>query len=588
MNRFPKIGIKPTIDGRTKGVRESLEVQTMALAQAVKNIIESNLKHYTGESFSCIIPDFTIGGQKEATDCESFFKSENVGAVITVTPCWCYGLEVSDMDKTLPRAVFGFNGTERPGAVYLAAAIAGYEQKGMPTFSIYGENVQDKDDYSIPEDVERKILTFAKSAMAVAVMKNKSYLSMGSVSMGIAGSQIDANFFYDYLSMNVEYVDMSEIKRRLELEIYDKEEFEKAIKWTRENCKQGKDLNDPKEAFSEEEKEEQFETVVKMTMIMRDLMVGNPKLAELGYSEEAIGHNAIVSGFQGQRHWTDFMPNGDFSESILNSSFDWNGKRTPYIVATENDSLNGVSMLMGYLLTNRAQMFSDVRTYWSPESVERVTGKKLTGRASDGIIHLLNSGATALDANGRQKIHGKSVFKPFYELTDEDVSSCLEATQWPVANVQYFRGGGFSCNFKTVGEMPLTMSRINIVKGLGPVLQIAEGYSVDIDEEIHSVLNDRTDPTWPTTWFVPRLTGKGAFKDVYSVMNTWGANHAAISYGHIGRDLMTLASMLRIPVSMTNVDEDHVFRPKMWSSFGTKDQEGTDFRACQTLGPLYK
>jgi len=316
-------------------------------------------------------------------------------------------------------------------------------------------------------------------------------------------------------------------------------------------------------------------------------MIGNPKLAELGYGEEAAGFNALVSGFQGQRQWTDHFPNGDFMEAMLNSSFDWNGIREAFIMATENDSLNGVSMMFGHLLTNTSQIFSDVRTYWSPEAVKRVTGKTLQGIAEQGIIHLINSGSTTLDATGQMKKSGKSIMKPFWEITGEDVEKCLKETVWSPANQGYFRGGGFSSNFNTVGEMPVTMSRVNLVKGIGPVLQIAEGYTVDLDAKVHEILDLRTDPTWPTTWFVPNLTRKGVFRNVYSVMANWGANHGAISYGHIGDRLITLASMLRIPVNMHNVPETRIFRPSAWGMFGTDNPEGADFRACKAYGPLY-
>ncbi|MDK2799072.1 MAG: L-fucose/D-arabinose isomerase [Clostridiales bacterium] len=584
---LPKIGIRPVIDGRRKGVRESLEEQTMNMAKAAAKFLEENLRHANGMPVECVIADTCIGGVAEAAQCVEKFAREGVGVSLTVTPCWCYGTETMDADPTIPKAVWGFNGTERPGAVYLAAVLAGYSQKGLPAFGIYGKDVQDADDTSIPEDVQEKLLRFAKAGLAVATMKGKSYLSMGSVSMGIAGSIVNEEFFQNYLGMRNEYVDMSEFVRRIDEEIYDKEEFEKALKWVKENCMEGPDNNDPKDQKTREQKDKEWEFVVKMTLIARDLMIGNPKLAELGFGEEALGHNAIAAGFQGQRHWTDHFPNADFLETILNSSFDWNGIREAFIVATENDSLNGAAMLFGHLLTNTAQIFSDVRTYWSPEAVERVTGKKLEGLAANGIIHLINSGSTALDGTGEQTIDGKPAMKPYWDITPEEAGKCLDATLFRPANIGYFRGGGFSTDFLTKGGMPVTMSRINIVKGLGPVLQIAEGYTVDLPEDVHDILDKRTDPTWPTTWFAPRLTGKGAFTDVYSVMANWGANHGAISYGHIGADLITLASMLRIPVCMHNVPEEKIFRPSTWSAFGM-DKEGADYRACKNFGPLYR
>ncbi|MGY4113304.1 L-fucose isomerase [Aeribacillus sp. SP014] len=588
VGNLPKIGIRPTIDGRRKGVRESLEETTMNMAKAVAKLLEENVFYYNGQPVECVIADTCIGGVKEAAEAAEKFAREGVGVSITVTPCWCYGTETMDMDPHIPKAVWGFNGTERPGAVYLAAVLAGYNQKGLPAFGIYGKDVQDAGDTNIPEDVKEKLIRFAKAGLAVAMMKGKSYLSIGSVSMGIAGSVVQEDFFQNYLGMRNEYVDMSEFVRRIELEIYDKEEYERALKWVKENCKVGPDNNRDGFKRTEEQKEKDWEISVKMALIARDLMVGNKKLEEMGYGEEALGRNAIVAGFQGQRQWTDYFPNGDFMETILNSSFDWNGKRAPYIFATENDNLNGISMLFGYLLTNTAQIFADVRTYWSPEAVKRVTGYTLEGRAANGIIHLINSGAAALDGTGEQTKDGKPVIKPYYELTDEDIKKCLEATQFRPASTEYFRGGGYSTDFLTKGGMPVTISRLNIVKGLGPVLQIAEGYTVDLPEEVHDVLDKRTDPTWPTTWFVPNLTGEGAFKDVYSVMNSWGANHCSISYGHIGADLITLASILRIPVNMHNVPEEKIFRPDAWSMFGTKDLEGADYRACKNFGPIYK
>ena len=582
---LPKIGIRPVIDGRRKGVRESLENQTMSMATGAAKLLSENLRHADGSPVECVISPTTIGGAAEAAECAAFFAREGVGVSLTVTPCWCYGTEVMDSDPLIPKAVWGFNGTERPGAVYLAAALAGYAQKGLPAFGIYGRDVQDADDRKIPDDVKTKLLRFAKAGLAVATMRGKSYLSFGSVSMGIAGSVVDSDFFQDYLGMRNEYVDMSEFVRRIEEQIYDKEEFAKALAWTRKSCREGEDVN--VEKVPSDTKAREWETVVKMAIIARDLMIGNPELKTMGYGEESLGHNAIVAGFQGQRQWTDHFPNGDFLEAILNSSFDWNGTREAFVVATENDSLNGTAMLFGHLLSNSAQIFSDVRTYWSPAAVKRVTGKSLKGAASDGILHLINSGSTALDGTGRQRLHGKPAMKPFWEITSAEVSACLGATRWCPAVREYFRGGGFSSQFLTEGGMPVTMSRVNLVKGLGPVLQIAEGYTVELPATVNTKLDRRTNPTWPTTWFAPILNGKGAFKDVYSVMANWGANHGAIGYGHIGDGLITLASMLRIPVNMHNVREDRIYRPSSWSSFGTGDLEGADYRACKNFGPLY-
>lgn len=584
---LPKIGIRPVIDGRRKGVRESLENQTMQMARSTAELISRNIRHSNGLPVECVIPDTCIGGVAEAAETAELFAREQVGVSLTVTPCWCYGTEVMDTEPLLPKAVWGFNGTERPGAVYLAAALAGYSQKGLPAFGIYGRDVQDRDDTSIPEDVTEKTLLFVKSGLALAEMRGKSYLAIGSVSMGIAGSIVDQEFFLDYLGMRNETVDMSEIVRRMEEEIYNKDEYKRALKWVKENCIEGEDINPFDIQVSRERKDWEWESVVKMTLIARDLMIGNPRLEEIGYAEEALGHNAIAAGFQGQRQWTDHFPNGDFMEAILNSSFDWNGIREAFVMATENDSLNGVVMLFGHLLTDTAQIFSDVRTYWSPDAVKRVTGKELKGRAKDGIIHLINSGSSTLDGTGQQMHAGNPAMKPFWKITPEEAGKCLDATRWCPADLGYFRGGGFSSQFNTVGEMPVTMSRVNLVKGLGPVLQIAEGYTVGLSDDVHRILDKRTSPTWPTTWFVPNLTGEGPFADVYSVMGNWGANHAAISYGHIGDRLITLASMLRIPVNMHNVAPERIFRPSSWSAFGTKDLEGADYRACKNFGPLY-
>jgi L-fucose isomerase len=584
---MPTIGIRPTIDGRRQGVRESLEGQTMAQAQAVARLLSERLRHANGQPVECVVADTCIGGVAEAAQVAEQFARAGVGVSITVTPCWCYGSETMDMDPLIPKAVWGFNGTERPGAVYLAAVLAAHTQKGLPAFGIYGRDVQDAGDTTIPADVQEKLLQFAKAGLAVATMRGKSYLSMGGVSMGIAGSIVDHSLFEAYLGMRVESVDMSEFVRRFEEGIYDPEEYARALAWTRANCREGRDHNPAAVQRSRAQKDRDWETVVKMAIIARDLMVGNPRLAELGFGEEALGHNAIAAGFQGQRQWTDHFPNGDFLEAILNSSFDWNGIREPFIVATENDALNGIPMLFGHLLTNTAQIFADVRTYWSPAAVKRVAGYQLTGMAEGGVIHLINSGAATLDATGEMTEDGKPVMKPFWEIMPDEVTKCLQATQWYPANVGYFRGGGFSSGFLTRGGMPLTMSRVNLVKGLGPVLQIAEGYSVDLPPEVHQVLNERTDPTWPTHWFVPILTGRGPFRDVYSVMNAWGANHGALSFGHIGAQLITLAAMLRIPVFMHNVPEERIFRPSAWNAFGTQDLEGADFRACANFGPLY-
>ena len=581
---IPKVGIRPAIDGRLGGVRESLEKQTMEMAKTAARIITENLRQANGLPVECVIADTCIGGVAEAAMAHEKFAREEVGVSLTVTPCWCYGSETMDMDPLMPKGVWGFNGTERPGAVYLAAVLAAHNQKGLPAFGIYGRDVQDSGDTSVPDDVLEKILRFVRSGLAVAAMRGKSYLSLGSVSMGIAGSIVQEDFFQSYLGMRNEYVDMSEFVRRFEEEIYDREEFQRAMAWVKDNCKEGGDDNPPDKQRSRDQKSKDWERVVQMTLIARDLMVGNPRLAELGFGEEALGHNALAAGFQGQRQWTDHFPNGDFMEAILNSSFDWNGIREPYILATENDSLNGASMLFGYLLTGTAQIFADVRTYWSAEAIKRVTGTAPKGLAEGGIIHLINSGPAALDGTGQMSRDGKPVIKPFWEITPAEVKRCLEVTEWRPADVGYFRGGGYSTDFLTKGGMPVTMSRINLVRGLGPVLQIAEGHTAELPDKVHDALDARTSPTWPTTWFVPRLTGKGPFTDVYSVMANWGANHGAVSYGHIGAELITLASMLRIPVCMHNVDT--IYRPSAWAAFGM-DPEGADYRACKNFGPLY-
>ena len=588
--RHPKIGIRPIIDGRRGGIRESLEAMTMGMAERVARLYGEELRYADGAPVECVIADTTIGGVAEAAAAAEKFRDNNVGAVVSVTPCWCYGAETIDMDPLMPKAIWGFNGTERPGAVYLASALAGHNQKGLPAFGIYGRDVQDVTDETIPTDVREKLLRFGRAAVAVMQMRGKSYLSIGSVSMGIAGSMPDPDFFQEYLGMRSEAVDCSEIERRVELGIYDKEEFARAMAWVEKYCKprEGADCNPEHLVYSREKKDEVWEYAVKMTQIFRDLMHGNPKLAEMGFEEEAMGHNAIAGGFQGQRQWTDFRPDGDFAEAVLNSSFDWNGIRGAITFATENDTLNGASMLLLHLLTNRAQLFADVRTFWSPEAVKRVTGRSLTGKAAGGIIHLINSGSCTLDATGRQTdAAGSPVMKPYWEIGEREAEACLEATTWYPAGREYMRGGGFSSHFLTRGEMPMTMCRLNLVKGLGPVLQIAEGWAVNVDDEIFDIINRRTDRTWPTTWFAPRLTGNTAFRDVYAVMNNWGANHGAISYGHVGADLITLASMLRIPVSMHNVAQEELFRPTAWAAFGS-EPEGADYRACRNYGPLYR
>ena len=603
---YPKIGIRPTIDARQGGIRENLEDKTMALAKAVAELITTNLRNGDGSPVECVIADTTIGRVAEAAACQEKFERENVGATITVTSCWCYGSETMDMDPTHPKAVWGFNGTERPGAVYLAAVLAAHAQKGLPAYGIYGHDVQDITDNSIPKDAAEKILRFARAAQAVATMRGKSYLSLGNTCMGIAGSIVDADFLQDYLGMRTEYASLVEILRRVDFGIYDKEEFEKAMAWVEKYCKpnEGHDYNEDRQQFpgtpmttfngkgkgkTREEKDEDWEFTVKCMMIIRDLMEGSAKLKEMGYYEEALGHNAIVGGVQGQRQWTDYKPNFDFPESLMCTSFDWNGVREAKVLATENDFLNGISMLFGHLLTNRGVMFSDVRTYWSPEAVERVTGKRPEGGAANGFIHLINSGATTLDATGAMSdSDGRPTMKPHWDMTDADAEACLKATSWMPADRDYFRGGGYSSHFVTRGGMPMTMLRLNIVKGLGPVLQIAEGWSVELPEDMHDTLDKRTDPTWPTTWFAPRLDPtKDAFKDVYSVMNNWGANHGAITYGHIGADLITMAAMLRIPVCMHNVEDKDIFRPSCWNAFGM-DKEGADYRACQNFGPMYR
>jgi len=592
MNRLntslPKVGIRPTIDGRYGGVRESLEGPTMAMAQAAARFITENVRHACGLPVECVIADTCIGGVAEAARCARKFAREGVGVSLTVTPCWCYGAETMDMDPIVPKAIWGFNGTERPGAVYLAAVLAAHAQKGLPAFGIYGHDVQDiQDTATIPPDVAEKLLRFVKAGIAAATLRGTSYLAIGGVSMGIAGSIVDHALFQNYLGMRTETVDMTELIRRMERGIYDPEEYRYALEWTRTNCKEGRDPNPPERQRTREQKDRDWETCVKMALITRDLMIGNPRLAALGYKEEAEGHNAIAAGFQGQRQWTDHLPNGDFMEAILNTSFDWNGIRQPFLVATENDALNGIGMLFGHLLTGAASLFSDVRTYWSPEAVRRVTGHTPTGRAENGFLHLINSGPSALDWTGEMEVDGQPGLKPWWLVTPEDARRCLDATLWCASNTGYFPGGGWSTDFLTRGSIPCTMLRVNLVKDLGPVLQIAEGWTIELPDEVHQALDERTDPTWPTTWFVPRLTGIAPFDSVYSVMNAWGANHGAVAYGHVGADLITLASILRIPVDMHNVEADRVFRPAVWNRFGALDPQGADYRACATLGPLY-
>ncbi len=592
---YPKIGIRPTIDGRWGGVRESLETQTMGMAKRAAALISENLRYPDGTPVQCVIADSTIGGGAEAAACQDKFSRENVVATLTVTPCWCYGSETFDMDPKTIKAVWGFNGTERPGAVYLAAVLAAHTQKGLPAFAIYGHDVQDATDETIPADVQEKILRYARCAVAVGWMKNKAYVNMGAVSMGIMGSYCDAEMFQKYLGIRAEWCDLTEILRRVTLGIYDPKEYEKALSWIRANCKEGLDCNEGKnlpEIITKSKvvpADKDWEFIAKMSIIMRDILYGNPKLAEMGWHEEALGKNAIAGGFQGQRNWTDWLPNGDFTEAILASTFDWNGTKAPTPFATENDTLNGVAMMLGTLVTNTAPCFHDVRTYWSPEAYERVTGKKAQGKAANGFIHLINSGATALDCTGASKNeNGEGCMKPFWEMTEQDVNACLQATDWCRANYEYFRGGGFSSHFKTQAEMPVTLLRVSIAEGVGPMLQIAEGYTATLPEAEHAVLDNRTDRTWPTTWFVPKLTGKGAFKDVYSVMANWSANHGVTVYGHVGADLITLASMLRIPVSMHNVEDEKIYRPHTWAAFGTDNLEAADFAACKHYGPLYR
>ena len=588
---YPVIGIRPTIDGRrgVLDVRGSLEDQTMGMAQAAKKLFEENLRYTNGEPVKVIIADTTIGRVPEAAACADKFKKAGVDITLTVTPCWCYGSETMDMDPMTIKGVWGFNGTERPGAVYLASVLASHAQKGLPAFGIYGHDVQEADATEIPEDVKEKLLRFGRAAVAAATMRGKSYLQIGSITMGIGGSIISPEFFEEYLGMRIESVDEVEIIRRMTEGIYDEQEFQKALAWTKKHCKEGFDKNPDFARKSDKEKEEAWEFVVKMMCIIKDLFNGNPNLPK-GCEEEAVGHNAIAGGFQGQRQWTDFYPNGDFAEALMNSSFDWEGARESYILATENDTLNGAAMLFNKLLTNSAQIFADVRTYWSPEAVKKATGYDLEGKAAEGkgFLHLINSGAACLDACGEVKdAEGNSVIKPFWEMTEADQKACLDATEWCPADNGYFRGGGFSSRYLTRGEMPATMVRINLVKGVGPVLQLVEGYTVNLPDEISDKLWKRTDYTWPCTWFTPRLTGKGAFTSAYDVMNNWGANHGAISYGHIGADLITLCSILRIPVCMHNVEEEKLFRPAAWNAFGM-DKEGQDYRACQNYGPMYK
>lgn len=589
MKCYPAIGIRPIVDSRRLGIRDALEGKVREMAEAAKKLIQEHVFYADGIPVRVVIYSGSIAGGEEAARCEEEFLSQHVVGTLSVTPSWCYPLETMDMNPLTVKAIWGFNGTERPGAVYLASAMAAHNQMHRPCFSIYGRDVQDMEEREIPKDVQEKILRFARCALAVGEMRNKSYTGFGAVSMGIMGSFLDPSFYVQYLGMRPEWIDMTEILRRMDQGIYDQEEFARALAWVKANCKEGYDPNPAQRAHSREQKEKEWEFVVKMTMIIRDVMLGNPKLGELGFAEEALGRNALFGGFQGQRMWTDYKPNGDFTEAILNSTFDWNGKRPPIVFATENDNLNGLAMVLGNLLTGKASGFSDVRCYWSPQAVERVTGWKPRGKAAEGFIHLINSGSTCLDATGGARDEeGNGVMKPWWEMTGEDIAACLDAVDWCPAELCQFRGGGYSSHFKTDAEMPLTMVRINLVDGIGPVMQIAEGWSIVLPREVHDKIDQRTDRTWPTTWFVPRTNGEKAFRDVYSVMANWGANHGAFIHGHIGADLITLASMLRIPVTMHNVAEENIFRPHVWASFGTMDLEAADLAACREFGPLYR
>lgn len=590
LSSYPKIGIRPTIDGRLGGVRESLEDQTMNQARAVAGLFTSTLRYPDGSPVQCVIADTTIGGVAEAAACAEKFRIENVGLSLTVTPCWCYGSETMDMDPLIPKAVWGFNGTERPGAVYLAAVLAGHAQKGLPAFGIYGRDVRNSDDSEIPSDVREKLLTFARCGLAVAILRGKAYLSMGGTSMGIAGSVVDPAMWEQYFGMRVEAIDMSEFVGRMRKGQYDQDEYERALAWVKEKCPEGKDYNSPETTRSREQLDSEWEDSVKMALIARDLMLGNPRLAEMGLGEQAHGHFAIASGFQGQRQWTDHFPNGDFLEAILNSSFDWNGRRAPIICATENDALNGAGMIFGWLLTNSAQIFADLRTYWSLDAIRGASRADFSHDAvTDGLLHLINSGPAALDGTGEQRdADGNPTMKPFWEISDAEAEACLSATTWHPSMTEYFPGGGWSTRFRTRGGMKSTMIRLNLAAGLGPALQIAEGVTVELPDDVHDALDQRTNPTWPTTWFAPRLTGQGAFRSTYDVMNSWGANHCVLTAGHVGHLYLTLASMLRIPVYMHNIEPERVFRPAAWNLFGTAEPESADFRACATYGPLYK
>lgn len=590
MKQYPVIGIRPIIDARRLGIRDELEERTHKMAEAAKKLIESNVFYADGTPAKCVIASTSIACSEEAARCDAEFAAQNVCATLSVTPSWCYPLETIDLNRNHIKAIWGLNSTQRPGAVYLAAALSAHNQMGIPAFSIYGRDVQDMDDESIPEDVQEKLIRFARCALAVGQMKGKSYVTFGGVSMGIMGSYLDPKFYIHYLGMRPEWVDMTEIIRRMELKIYDEAEYEKAYAWIRANCPEGYDKNESRKELQHtpEQKEKEWEFITKLTIILKDIMQGNETLAKMGWEEEAFGKNALFAGFQGQREWSDQYPNADFTEAIMNSSFDWNGKKQPLVLATESDNLNGLPMIFANLLTGTAPGFADVRTYWSPEAVERVTGWKPEGTAANGFIHLINSGSACLDASGASKdAQGNAVMKKWWEMTEEDIKACLDATDWCPASLTEFRGGGFSSHFKTGAEMPMTMIRVNLIDGVGPTLQIAEGTSCVLPEAVHDVLDQRTDPTWPTTWFVPRVTGEGAFKDVYSVMANWGANHGCFCYGHVGSELITLASMLRIPVSMHNVAAEEIFRPHAWSSFGTASTEAADYKACSVYGPRY-
>ncbi len=593
VGHVPTLAITPVADGRVSAYEDNTE-RTWMMVDKVRQLIENNVALPDGTPVRVVVPPEIVYGARTGALAQAHYTREGVSANIWVSRSWAYSDELMSACQGIgssewQQAAYGLNQTDRPGAVWLKAFTAAMDEKKRPIFCVYSPDLEDENQALSPFVAER-LLRFARCAMALAEMRGKNYLGIGGVSMGIIGSDVRRNLMLDYLGMGTAAYDMVGIRGRIDKGFYDHEELERAVTFFKRHLKiqmgSGKRPL-PKDALLRE--------TLRMTMIVRDLMVGNERLADSSVAkahgftanvEHAQGYNAIAAGTQGQRQWTDLYPNFDVAESVLCSSFDWNGYRGPMFVATENDSKNAIGMLVAGLITGLPQLFADIRTNWTPASIRKVTGKNVDRLCPNGIIDKRNSGAGALDyAIDLYKVAGVSKKKPVQELTavirndrviqKKIMDAALRATIYMGAELTYFPGDGLSSHFRTPGNLPMTAYRYNTI-GDRLTCSVVEGDTVELPATVADHISNATNRTWPESYWAPRNMSS------FEYMSRIGPNHDANSFGYIGADLITLNAMLRIPVDMHNIDKRDIFRPTLWDRCGADD-----FRACTLLGPLY-